>query len=48
MPRRPNPNAALLKELRAFGLTYPGAHTKSQTARGKRKAPAKKAQRSKR
>ncbi|WP_394846009.1 MmcQ/YjbR family DNA-binding protein [Pendulispora brunnea] len=27
--RRKNPTDAVLKELRAFGLTYPGAHTKS-------------------
>ncbi|WP_394835468.1 MmcQ/YjbR family DNA-binding protein [Pendulispora rubella] len=27
--RRKNPTDAILKELRAFGLTYPGAHTKS-------------------
>ncbi len=28
MPRK-NPTDAVLKELRAFGLAYPGAHTKS-------------------
>lgn len=29
MPRRKNPTDEILKELRAFGLAYPGAHTKS-------------------
>ena len=29
MPRTASPTDALLKELRAFGLSYPGAHTKS-------------------
>jgi predicted DNA-binding protein (MmcQ/YjbR family) len=29
MPRRHTSTDALLKELRAFGLAYPGAHTKS-------------------
>jgi predicted DNA-binding protein (MmcQ/YjbR family) len=29
MPRRKRPTDAVLKELREFGLTYPGAHTKS-------------------
>ncbi len=29
MPRSKNASDALLKELRAFGLRYPGAHTKS-------------------
>ncbi|HTE46329.1 MAG TPA: MmcQ/YjbR family DNA-binding protein [Gemmatimonadaceae bacterium] len=29
MPRRKNPMDAVLKELREFGLAYPGAHTKS-------------------
>jgi predicted DNA-binding protein (MmcQ/YjbR family) len=29
MPRSKNPTDAVLKELRAFGLRYPGAHTKS-------------------
>jgi predicted DNA-binding protein (MmcQ/YjbR family) len=29
MPRAKNPTDALLRELRAFGLAYPGAHTKS-------------------
>jgi hypothetical protein len=29
MPARTKPGDALIKELRAFGLTYPGAHTKS-------------------
>ena len=29
MPRKKLPTDAVLKELRAFGLAYPGAHTKS-------------------
>jgi hypothetical protein len=29
MPRKNNPTDAVLKELREFGLAYPGAHTKS-------------------
>jgi predicted DNA-binding protein (MmcQ/YjbR family) len=29
MPRKKRPSDAALKELRAFGLAYPGAHTKS-------------------
>lgn len=29
MPKKSLPTDALLKELRAFGLAYPGAHTKS-------------------
>ena len=29
MPRAKHPTDAALKELRAFGLAYPGAHTKS-------------------
>jgi predicted DNA-binding protein (MmcQ/YjbR family) len=29
MPRDKKPTDAVLKELRAFGLAYPGAHTKS-------------------
>jgi predicted DNA-binding protein (MmcQ/YjbR family) len=29
MPRKKRPGDAALKELRAFGLAYPGAHTKS-------------------
>jgi hypothetical protein len=29
MPRSKNASDAVLKELRAFGLAYPGAHTKS-------------------
>jgi len=29
MPRAKNPTDAVLKELRSFGLAYPGAHTKS-------------------
>jgi predicted DNA-binding protein (MmcQ/YjbR family) len=29
MPRKKSPADAVLKELRAFGLGYPGAHTKS-------------------
>jgi predicted DNA-binding protein (MmcQ/YjbR family) len=29
MPRKKNQSDAVLKELRAFGLAYPGAHTKS-------------------
>jgi predicted DNA-binding protein (MmcQ/YjbR family) len=29
MPRKRSPTDPLLKELRAFGLEYPGAHTKS-------------------
>ncbi len=29
MPRAKNPSNAVLKDLRAYGLAYPGAHTKS-------------------
>lgn len=29
MPRRRSPSDAVLRELRSFGLGYPGAHTKS-------------------
>jgi len=29
MPRKKTPTDAILKDLRAFGLAYPGAHTKS-------------------
>jgi predicted DNA-binding protein (MmcQ/YjbR family) len=29
MPRKKHPHDAVLKELRTFGLAYPGAHTKS-------------------